>query len=138
MGMMFAMPPQGVGMLMARPPQAPGMQQFGLMALQPPQPVLAAQQPRQQKPAAVQVRAAPAPAQPAPQQPEDREETAARQLKIARVALADADTAEEKGDKDRATRMRDRAGTRLRDIAARYPETAAAGEAKDLVDKLGL
>jgi hypothetical protein len=64
------------------------------------------------------------------QNPED---LAARQLQIARDLLADADTAQQQGEADRATRMRERAGERLQTLVENYAGTLAAAEARGLL-----
>jgi hypothetical protein len=67
--------------------------------------------------------------------PANPEESAARQLKIARELVADADTAQQQGETNRATRMRDRAGERLQQVVANYSGTKAADEAQELLQK---
>jgi hypothetical protein len=65
--------------------------------------------------------------------PDNPEEIAARQLQIARELVADADTTQQQGERDRAARMRERAGQRLRELVANFPGTLAAGEARELL-----
>jgi hypothetical protein len=65
--------------------------------------------------------------------PDNPEALAARQLKVARELVVDADTAQQQGERDRATRMRERAGERLRKLVEDYSGTWAAGEAQELL-----
>jgi hypothetical protein len=65
--------------------------------------------------------------------PDNPEEVAARQLKIARELLADADTTQQQGERDRANRMRQRAGERLQKLVENFSGTLAAAEARDLL-----
>jgi hypothetical protein len=111
-------------------------QNVNLAGGQPPQQPQGNPQPRQN---VAQVRAVPAPAPAAaePPPPEDPEETAARQLKIAQVVLAEADDAEHSGEQDRAAKMRARVRARLQTIATKYAATAASVAAQDLLDKIG-
>jgi hypothetical protein len=93
----------------------------------------------QLRPAQVQ---APVP-MPVPEQkdavpPAAPEEAAGRQLKFTRDLLADADRAAWHGDTDRAAKMRQRAGERLRELVSKYPATHAADDARDLLDTLDL
>jgi hypothetical protein len=126
-------------------------QQYALLAQlqqQQQQNALLAQQLRQQQQqnallvqqrnaAAVQLRAVQAPErkEPAPQ-PDAPEETAVRQLKIARWLVSDADMAQRKGERALATRLRDRAGERLQDVVAKYSGTKEADAAQDLLQEL--
>ncbi len=90
----------------------------------------------QQNPAAAELRAQPPPQRDEPPPPpEDPEATAARKLRLARELAADAQTAQQQGEGDRAARMRKRVAERLREIVARYPGTAAAGQAQELLRK---
>jgi hypothetical protein len=132
--MLAAVQAQNAGLLAAQQQAmlaAMPKQNVNLVAGRPPQP--------QRNPVAVQVRAVPVPAPAAagPQQPEDPEEAAARQLKIARVVLAEADAVAQNGERDRAAKMRARVNSRLQSIIARYPETKAAEGAGELLDKIG-
>jgi hypothetical protein len=65
--------------------------------------------------------------------PDNPEEIAARQLKIARELVVDADTTQQQGERDRAARMRERAGQRLLKLVENFPGTLAAGEARELL-----
>lgn len=65
--------------------------------------------------------------------PDNPEEIAARQLRIARDLVTDADTTQQQGERDRAARMRERAGQRLRELVENFPGTLAAGEARQLL-----
>jgi hypothetical protein len=110
-------------------------QMVNLAGGQPPQQPQGNPQPQQN--AAAQVRAVPGPAPAAADPPpEDREETAARQLKIAQVVLAEADTAERNGEQDRAAKMPARVRARLETITTKYADTAAAGGAQEVLDKI--
>jgi hypothetical protein len=66
----------------------------------------------------------------------NREEIAARQLKLARWLVSDADTAQKKGERDLSARLRDRAGERLQDLVAQYGGTKAADAAQVLLKEL--
>src|SRR5262249_32960895 len=91
-----------------------------------------------QQPAAAQLRVMPPPEDKAPVvQPADREEVAARQLQLVRDLMADATTAQLTGERDRASRMRERAGDRLKDLLGKFPGTRAADEAEHLLARLG-
>jgi hypothetical protein len=70
-------------------------------------------------------------------EPATPDETAARQLEMARELVQDADTAEEHGETDRAARLRQRTRERLEELVERYPTTTAADDARDLLKKLG-
>jgi hypothetical protein len=59
-------------------------------------------------------------------------------LKFTRDLLADADTAEAHGERERAAKMRRRAGERLRELVRKYPATNAADDARALLDRLEL
>ena len=63
------------------------------------------------------------------------EDAAARQLKIALELVADAESAHEQGERDRASKMRERAGQRLQKLIESYSGTQAAGEARELLQK---
>ena len=133
------------------PPYA--MQQYAMLIAAQQQAVLRAQQrpqqqavlaalPRQQpqpNPGAAQLRAVPMPERDDPSpEPEDPEDTAARQLRLVRRLVADADAVQREGERDSAAKIRERAVERLRDIAAKFRGTRAAGEARELLQKLGL
>jgi hypothetical protein len=109
-------------------------QQALLAALQQQQNALRAQQ---RNAAAVQPRAVQMPEskEPVPSS-ESPEQTGARQLKIARWLVSDANTAQQRGERDVATRLRDRAGERLQDVVAQYAGTKAADAAQDLLQQL--
>jgi hypothetical protein len=68
--------------------------------------------------------------------PENAEELAARQLKIARDLLADADTTQQQGEPKRANKMRERAGERLLKLVENFSATQAAGEAQALLQTM--
>jgi hypothetical protein len=70
------------------------------------------------------------------EQSDNPEETATRQLKIARLLASDADTAQQKGERILAARLRGRAGERLQDVVAKYGGTKAADAAQELLQEL--
>jgi hypothetical protein len=122
--------------LLAALQQQQQQQQALLAALQQQQNVLRAQQ---RNAAAAQQRAAQAQApdqKQAVQPSANPEETAARQLKLARWLVSDADVAQKKGEREVATRLRDRAGERLQDLVAQYAGTKAADAAQVLLQGL--
>jgi hypothetical protein len=80
-----------------------------------------------------QLRTVSLPSSKEPQKPQDPEEAAARQLKMTRDLLTDADAAQQEGERDRAAKMRERAETRLQEIVATYPGTKAADKARELL-----
>ena len=126
--------------MMVAQPQAPLNAMMAAPFQQPPQnAVLSAQpqpQPQQNAPAA-QVRPQATPFEDVPAvKPLTPDQAAARQLQSARELLADARTAQQNGEGDRATRMRTRAAERLQNLVAAYPGTKAADKAKELLDEL--
>jgi hypothetical protein len=130
-------------------------QQFAMMVAQPQAPLnammvaqlqrqaqnaLPVAQPQQQpqpNPPAAQVRLQAAPVDDPPAvKPLKPEDAAARKLDAVRDLLADARTAQQNGEAQRATQMRARASERLRNLVAAYPGTWAANKAQDLLDEL--
>jgi flagellar biosynthesis/type III secretory pathway protein FliH len=68
---------------------------------------------------------------------EARQEDAARQLKQARDLVDRIKLARLEQDDRQADKLRERAEQRLQEIVKKYPETQAAVEARELLDKLG-
>lgn len=66
----------------------------------------------------------------------DPEETAIRQVNIARTLSKDADDARRDGDRDRATTLRTRAEVRLQRVISKYSGTQTADTAQRALDKL--
>jgi hypothetical protein len=107
-----------------RPPQQNVLQAGVVRPMQP-----------QQNAVAGQLRAIPMPGaeQEVFVRPEHPEETAARQLRMVRDLLADADAMQHQGELGSALKIRARAGDRLQDVVAKYPGTRAADEAQVLL-----
>jgi hypothetical protein len=119
-----------------RPMQANGM----LAAVQPQLPkVWPAPQPQPQLQNAVlpELRANVVPErhEPAPI-PEPVEDTAARKLKLARTFLKEAIMAQAQGERNEATKLREKAGARLQEIVGKFAGTSAAEVAQGLLDEL--
>jgi hypothetical protein len=108
---------------------------------QPQQVVLQGALPQQapaQPAVAPQLRVVPMPVdRPSVPPPANREDAANRQLQLAQDLVADATTAQVTGEWDRANRMRDRAGDRLRQIVGQFPGTRAADQAQQVLARLG-
>jgi hypothetical protein len=95
-----------------------------------------APQPQFQRVARVQSPAPFTPVSMDPPAPEDPEDSASRQLYIARQLATDATTARLGGETKLATTLADRAEERLQRIVSRYAGTLAANKAEEMLKKI--
>src|SRR5262249_47035550 len=72
----------------------------------------------------------------APPGPEDPEDTASRQLSIARSLASNAETARQEGETELAATLQSRVQERLQRLISKFAGTQAAGDAEILLQKI--